>query len=195
MGTNCAPYVANLFLHYYEDKYICELINWNRTEIALALANMFRYQDDCIVFNDDGRFGDIWREMYPAEMLLEPTSTHNTCTFLDLAISILNGKFLYKTYDKRNDYNFDIINYPDLRSNVPRGPSYGVFTSQLVRYCDVNCDIVNFRADVNLLIRKLVKQQFQHTILKARFKEFYGNNILRWSKFGKDIHSILDLFS
>ena len=89
MGTNCAPYVANLFLHYYEDKYICELINSNRTEIALALANMFRYQDDCIVFNDDGRFGDIWREMYPAEMLLEPTSTHNTCTFLDLAISIL----------------------------------------------------------------------------------------------------------
>ena len=57
MGTNCAPDMANLFLHHYEQNYIDHLIQTDHTQFAQALANMFRYQDDLIVFNDDDYFG------------------------------------------------------------------------------------------------------------------------------------------
>lgn len=194
MGTNCAPYVANLFLHTYESNYIDRLITNNRTDLAISLANMYRYQDDCIIFNDYGIFGNNWKEVYPEEMHLEKTNTGNTCTFLDLAISIQDGKFLYQSYDKRKDFNFDIINYPHLNSNVPQIPSYGVFTSQLIRFCEVNSQLLHFKNDIQLLVQKLVKQKFDPAILKAKFTQFYGNNIIRWSKFGTDIYNLLQIF-
>ena len=37
-------------------------------------------------------------------------------------------------YDKREDFNFKIANFPYLDSNIPRNPAYGVYLSQLVRY-------------------------------------------------------------
>ena len=37
-------------------------------------------------------------------------------------------------YDKREDFNFKIANFPYLDSNIPRNPAYGVYISQLVRY-------------------------------------------------------------
>ena len=194
MGTNCAPDVANLFLYHYEHKYIDHLTQTNETDIAQALANMFRYQDDMIVFNDHNYFEEHWREIYPEEMVLEKTSSNNRCTFLDLAIYLELNRLTYKSYDKRNDFNFDIINYPDLNSNIPRNPSYGVFISQLVRFSDVNNKRVDFLNDLQILEHKLVKQNFNPAVLQAKFCEFYGNNLWRWSKFGSDILDASSLF-
>ena len=191
MGTNCAPYLANMFLHCYESKYIDQLVTNNQSHIAISLANMFRYQDDCIIFNDDGNFDIHWKEIYPSEMVLEKTNTGNSCTFLDLAISIDNDIYIYKSYDKRKDFNFDIINYPDLHSNVPLSPSYGVFTSQLVRFCDVNSQTEFFKSDIKLLVQKLVQQNFNLLQLKIKYNQFYASNMVRWSKFGSDIYDIL----
>jgi len=39
-----------------------------------------------------------------------------------------------KLYDKRDDFNFPIVNYPFLDSNSPSSPAYGVYMSQLIRY-------------------------------------------------------------
>ena len=125
-------------------------------------------------------------------MLLDKTNIGNSCTFLDLNISIEDGKFKYKSYDKRLDYNFDIINYPDLKSNVPHNPSYGIFNSQLIRFCEINGEIVNFTSDIISLVHKLIKQNFDLVVLKAKFRKFYTTNIFRWSKFGADIIKLLD---
>ena len=54
MGTNCAPYLANLFLHAYEIAFIDKMSQNNNTlHIAAKLNHVYRYQDDCIVFNDN----------------------------------------------------------------------------------------------------------------------------------------------
>ena len=47
--------------------------------------------------------------------------------FLDLNLSITNGKVSSKIYDKRDDFNFEIVNVPFLNGDVPRSPSYGVY--------------------------------------------------------------------
>lgn len=192
MGTNCAPYLANLFLYAYENTYIHKKIHEGNLHIASNLNHVYRYQDDCIVFNDNDTFMNKWREIYPVEMQLDKTNIGNSCTFLDLSISIQDGKFTYKSYDKRLAFNFEIINYPDLNSNVPINPSYGVFNSQLVRFSDVNGEIVNFTSDIISLVRKLIKQNFDLVVLKAKFHKFYSTNLFRWSKFGTDINKLLD---
>ena len=37
-------------------------------------------------------------------------------------------------YDKRDDFNFPILNFPFLNSNIPSAPAYGVYVSHLIRY-------------------------------------------------------------
>ena len=44
------------------------------------------------------------------------------------------GKLSSRLYDKRDDFDFHIVNFPFLSSNIPSGPSYGVYISQLIRY-------------------------------------------------------------
>ena len=53
--------------------------------------------------------------------------------FLDLYLSITNDIVSSKIYDKWDDFNFEIVNFPFLDGDVPRSPSYGVYTSQLIR--------------------------------------------------------------
>ena len=53
---------------------------------------------------------------------------------MDLHLSISNDFVSSKIYDKRDDFDFDIVNFPFLDCDVPRRPSYGVFISQLIRF-------------------------------------------------------------
>ena len=52
--------------------------------------------------------------------------------FLDLHLSVANGFVSSKIYDKRDDFDFDIVNFPFLDGDVPRRASYGVYISQLL---------------------------------------------------------------
>ena len=56
---------------------------------------------------------------------------------MDLHLSISNGFVSSKIYDKRGDFDFDIVNFPFLDGDVPRRPSYGVYISQLIRFTRV----------------------------------------------------------
>ena len=58
--------------------------------------------------------------------------------FLDLYLSISNGFVSSKIYDKRDYFDFDIVNFPFLVADVPRSTSYGVYSSQLIRFARVS---------------------------------------------------------
>ena len=99
-------------------------------------------------------------------MVLKVTSIDSMCNYLDLTIWSENNVFYYKSYDKRLDFNFDVINYPDLAGNVPNGQSYGVFTSQVMRFCEVNGTYEGFEEDMGRLTGNLTRQGFDIGILK-----------------------------
>ena len=61
---------------------------------------------------------------------------------LDLNLSITTGIVSSKIYDKRDDFNFEIVYFPFLDGDVPRSPSYGVYISQFIRFARV-CSNVN----------------------------------------------------
>ena len=72
-------------------------------------------------------------QIYPAELQLNKANTFDTeAPFLDLHLSILDGFVSSKIYDKRDDFDFDIVNFPFLDGDVPRTTSYGVYISQLI---------------------------------------------------------------
>ena len=70
---------------------------------------------------------------------------------MDLNLSISNGFVSSKIYDKRDDFDFDIVNFPFLNGDVPRRPSYGVYISQLIRFARVCSQVEIFNAR-NLLL-------------------------------------------
>ena len=49
-----------------------------------------------------------------------------------------------KIYDKRDDFNFKIINFPNMCSNIPVSPAYGVYISQLIRYARASSNYSDF---------------------------------------------------
>ena len=95
----------------------------------------YRFIDDLVVFNSK-TFGDYVKEIYPSQLTVEKANTSDDLTnYLDLAFIIRSNNRLYsKPYDKHDDFNFHIVNFPFLSSNIPSSPSYGVYISQPIRY-------------------------------------------------------------
>ena len=187
-GTSCAPHLANIFLFMYESQFIQGLIRNGQGYKAALLSNIFRYQDDAIAFNDNGLFGDICKDIYPEELVLLNTNINrNNVHYLDLNITLHSGIFKYSLFDKRNDFDFDVISYPFLSGNIPKIPTYGVYVSQLIRFCNVSSE--SMQKAVLDLNNKLRKQGFLMETLKRKFKQFATKYIHLWSKFGKDIMS------
>ena len=191
MGTNCAPFLANIFLHVYEYEYLVKLIEQGDLVIARKLAQTFRFQEDCASINDDGTFKEHYQNIYPREMILKCTNLSKaTCTFLDLRVSVFRGKFRYNSYDKRNDFKFSIANYPHIDGNIPYSTSYGVYMSQLVRFCDINLEVRSFLSDVKDMTAKFIKQGFIKDMLKNTYLNFRDKYLYKWSKFGVDISNL-----
>ena len=68
-------------------------------------------------------------QIYPPELQLNKANISDTeAPFLDLHLSVANGFVSSKIYDKRDDFDFDIVNFPFLDGDVPRRASYGVYS-------------------------------------------------------------------
>ena len=94
--------------------------------------------------------------VYPTVLQLnKANSTDTEAPFLDLNLSITNGIVSSKIYDKRDDFSFEIVNFPFLDGDVPRSPSYGVYISQLICFARVCSYVDDFNNKNLFLIAKL----------------------------------------
>ena len=130
MGTNCAPLLADLFLYSYEADFIQGLLRDKKKALAKSFNFTFRYIDDVLSLNND-KFKDFLHLIYPNELeIKDTTDTMKSASYLDLFLEIDNTRHLKtKLYDKRDDFNFPIVNFPFLSSNIPASPAYGVYIS------------------------------------------------------------------
>ena len=126
MGTNCAPLVADLFLFCYERDFMTSLPVFKQAEIIEAFKSTSRYLD--VLLNiDNPYFEGMANRIYPPELQLNKANTSDTeAPFLDLYLSFSNGFVSSKIYDKRDDFDFDIVNFPFLDAYVPCSTSYGI---------------------------------------------------------------------
>ena len=89
---------------------------------------MFRYINDVRSLNNY-RFGDFVDRIYNIELeIKDTTNTYRSASYLDLHLEIDNTERLRtKLYDKRDYFNFPIVNFPFICNNVPTAPVYGVY--------------------------------------------------------------------
>ena len=166
MGTICAPLLAHLFFYSYEADFIQRLLKKN--EKKLARSFIFTYD---IISLNNSRFGDFVDRIYPIELeIKDTTDTERSASYLDLHLGIDSERWLRnKLYDKRDDFNFLIVNFPFICSNIPAAPAYGVYISQLIRYSRA-CG--SFQDRGLLLARKILNQGFSWLSSSHHFESF-----------------------
>ena len=75
-------------------------------------------------------------------------------------------------FDKRDNFNFNIVNYPYMCSNIPTKPTYGVYISQLIRISRICDKFDSFVKRHRLLTDRLIKQGFWYSKLCSSFRKF-----------------------
>jgi hypothetical protein len=154
--NNFNSLLADLFLYSYEADFIQGLLKKNEKKLARSFNFTFHYIDDVLSLNNS-RFGDFVDRIYPIELeIKDTTDTDRSDSYLDLHLEIdSEGRLRTKLYDKRDDFNFPIVNFPFICSNISAAPAYGVYISQMIRYSRA-CG--SFLDRVLLLTRKLLNQ-------------------------------------
>ena len=104
-------------------------------------------------------------------------------------LSISNDIVSTKINDKRDDFDFEIVNFPFLDGDVPRSTSYGV--SQVIRFARASSYVADFNTRNKLLTQKLVKQGYRYHNFRKTFSKFYRRYYDLISKFQVGLKSLL----
>ena len=150
-----------------------------QADIIDAFNTTSRYLDD--ILNKDNVY---FSQIYASELQLNKANTSDTeAAFLDLHLSISNYIVSTKIYDKRDDFDFEIVNFTFLDGDVPRYTSYGVYISQLIRFASASSNVADFNTRNKLLTQKILKQGYQYHKLRKTFSKFYRRYYDLISKF------------
>ena len=135
------------------------------------------YIDDVLSLNNS-RLGDFVDRIYPTELeIKDTTDTDRSASHLGLHLEIdSEGRLRTKLYDKRDDFNFPIVNFPFICSNIPAALAYGVYISQLIRYSRASGSYQDFLDGGLLLKRTLLNQGFLLVKLKSTLRKLYDRH-------------------
>jgi hypothetical protein len=82
------------------------------------------------------------------------------------------GRLRRKHYDKKDDFNFPIVSFPFICSNIPAAPAYGAYISQLIRNSRACGSYQDFLDRWLLLTRKQLNPGFLLVKLKSSLRKF-----------------------
>jgi len=117
-------------------------------------------------------FGDFVIDIHSIELEIKKTTdTARHASIIDIHREIDNEDMLRsEIYDTRDDFNFPIVHFPFICSNIPATPAYGVYISQLIlliRYSRA----CGFYGELHwywvVLTRTLLNQEFPMVMLKS----------------------------
>ena len=98
--------------------------------------------------------------------------------FLDFHLSISNDIVTTKIKYKRDDFDFEIVNFSFLDGDVPRSTSYRVYISQLIRFARASSHVADFNTRNKLLTQKLLIQGYRYINSARPFLNFIDDTML-----------------
>ena len=181
MGTDCAPFLANLFLYYFEEKFVNNCIKNKEFEKCKNLKFVYRYIDDLTVLNDNNFFLDNFKHIYPdcLDLKLINTSDNTRADVLDIHIEMKNNIFYTSLFDKRKTFPFKCLQFPHRSSCLSSSLFKNVIQCEALRYnsiCCMNCNLTNNLS--NLRITLLERGYSNEELLNAFHKAFFKNVLL-----------------
>ena len=158
---------------FIESEFLQKFVKDKKIHEARTFNFTYRYIDDVLSINNS-RFVEFLPLIYPPELeVKETTDTASTASFLDLYLEFDDsGQLSTKIYDKRDDFNFKIINFPNMCSNIPASPAYGVYISQLIRYARASSNYSDFLKRHLHLRNRLLDQGYKKIRLIRSLKKF-----------------------
>jgi hypothetical protein len=113
-------------------EFLQNLVKDKKIHEARAFNFTYRYIDDILSINNS-RFAEFLPLIYPSELeVKDTTDTASSASFLGLYLEFdESGQLTTKIYDKRDDFNFKIINFLNMRSNIPASPAYALWCLHL----------------------------------------------------------------
>ena len=181
MGSDPAPFFANLFLSHYEAL-------WVKThpDRAKSLCNTFRFIDDLQTLNDNGEFSRSYAEIYPEELELkkENEDSNLKASYLDLDISINGNLFEYELYDKRNAFQFPIVRFPFGDSNMPSKMFYATIGTEILRICRASSKYQTFINHCMPFIARMSNQFAKTDRMRGTVNRLLARHHLVFGKFG-----------
>ena len=141
---------------------------------------------------DNNFFDSMVNRIYPSELQLKKANVSDAeASFLDLHLSISDGFVTTTIYDKRDDFDFDIVSFPFLDGDVPRSASYGVYISQLIQFARVSSHVDDFNTRNKVLTAKLLRQGYRYHKLRKAFSKFYRRHFDIVSKYNVGLKTLL----
>ena len=110
---------------------------------------------------------------------------------MDLNLCISNGTVSTKLYDKRDDFDFDIVSFSSLDGDVPRRTSYGVYISQLITFARASSNLSDFNCRNKALAAKLLRQGYRYFKLRKAFSKFYRRHSALLEKYSVSLKTPL----
>ena len=191
MGSDRAPFLANLYLSFYETQWIKSLKKSDYGR-ARRFFNTFRFIDDLATFNDQGEFLRSFAEIYPPELSLKKENEYdNKATFLDIEITIEDKKFWYSLYDKRDYFNFSIVRFPYKCSNIPSKIFHSTIGAETLRICKASSTYTAFCQSIKPFYARMLTQGAKDHAIKSVFNNFFTRHKQHFNKFSLDAAQIM----
>ena len=190
MGIDPAPFWANLHLYAYEYKFMTTMMSVDKYR-AMRFKYATRFIDDECNLNDGGEFGRSYPSIYPPELELKCEHQGTHATFLDLDINVSNGIFIYKLFDKRDDFPFFIVRMPDLSGNIPSHVFYGSVMSEFLRISRCTLQYPDFLKSAISLFKRMINQGGSKDQILKQIRKAIIRHPIPFKKFNKHAKDIM----
>jgi hypothetical protein len=137
---------------------------------------MSRYIDDGLTVNGIEVLMKYIEEIYPGMIVKKENKQDHKTHFLDLNLVINFGQIKLSTYDKRDDFPFEVRSFPNLEGNVHFTRSHGVIIGQLRRFALACEHYPHFLERLQTLTTRLQEQHFSKKILEQKVRSFFDEN-------------------
>ncbi|MCP4970510.1 MAG: hypothetical protein GY932_07955, partial [Arcobacter sp.] len=165
MGGNASPLIADLCLSIFEFKYI------KTNKEKFRGKNVVRYIDDILAINFEN-FSQVASEIYPSSIPLNKTNLDNKkAEYLDIEISV-DQNLTFKLFNKTDKYNFKVIRYTKIFSNISSNTVLGVFKGELVRVTRRNNTYCHLEEAICSLFKSFLDNGVEFELLIKAFSDF-----------------------
>jgi hypothetical protein len=123
-----------LFLYSYEAEFVQKLLQdkKNPSRVLQPCIQIYRW---CPI-NQNHNCHDYVHFIYHDELQIKDIIEYDkSVSYLYILLNFdYNGRLTITLYDRHDDVDFSIVNFPFLCSNIPLSSAYSVYISQLIRY-------------------------------------------------------------